>query len=135
MKLLKSLFALLSLLVFALLINTSCDDSLTVEEVDKRIIPSSNVSFVDHIYPVFQVKCIYCHNATDPDGGIDLTTYSAATADLNVIFPGEPETSRLVWAIEARSGVSPMPPIGYRTLTKNQIDGIKIWIDEGAKNN
>jgi len=30
-----------------------------------------------------------------------------------------------------------MPPIGsiVRPLTKNQVDGIKTWIREGAKNN
>ncbi len=94
-----------------------------------------NVSFSDHIYPVFQVKCISCHNATNPDGGLDLTTYAAATADLTIIYPGDPETSRLVWAIDGRSGVSPMPPIGYRALTINQIDGVKTWITEGAKDN
>ena len=70
-----------------------------------------------------------------PDGGLDLTTHSAATSNLDIIFPGEPDVSRLVWAIEARSGVSPMPPIGYPVLIPDQIDGIKTWIDEGAKNN
>ena len=122
-------------LIIAAFAFNGCDDTLTVQDVDNKTIPASNVSFSQHIYPVFQVKCIFCHNATDPDGGLDLTTYSAATADLNVIFPGDPETSRLVWTIEARAGISPMPPIGYRTLTKNQVDGVKTWIREGAKNN
>ena len=101
----------------------ACDDTLTVQDVDAKVIPSSNVSFADHIYPIFQVKCISCHNATNPDGGLDLTAYAAATSDLTIIFPGDPETSRLVWAVEGRAGISPMPPIGYRTLTKNQIEG------------
>ena len=135
MKLFKIYFSSFSSIIFVLLILTNCDDSLTVEDVDKKIIPSSNVSFADHVYPVFQVKCIYCHNATDPDGGLDLTTYASTTADLNVVFPGEAGLSSLYWAISGTSGVEPMPPIGYPVLTKNQIDGIKTWINEGAKNN
>lgn len=128
--------SILHLTYFVLLIgNFSCDDTLTVQDVDNKPIPASNVSFANHIYPVFQVKCIFCHNATDPDGGLDLTTYSAATANFTIIFPGNPETSTLVWAIEGRLEVSPMPPIGYRALTINQIDGIKTWITEGAKDN
>ncbi|MBE0551628.1 MAG: hypothetical protein IH619_04535, partial [Ignavibacterium sp.] len=52
------------------------------------------------------------------------------------VFPGEPDLSRLVWTIDPSiSGVSKMPPIGYRSITLDQLEGIKTWIDEGAKNN
>ena len=125
-------------LIFAIISSlVGCDDTLTVKDVDEKIIPPTNVSFADHIYPVFQVKCISCHNATNPDGGLDLTSYSAATADFNVIFPGNPDNSRLVWAIEGnRPPIQPMPPIGYsRPVTANQLQGIKTWIAEGAKDN
>jgi mono/diheme cytochrome c family protein len=135
MKFYKKYFSTVLSIIFVLFTVTNCDDSLTVEDVDKKDIPSSNVSFADHIYPVFQVKCINCHNATSPDAGLDLTSYAAATSSLDMIFPGSADVSRLVWSIEARSGVSPMPPIGYPILTKDQIDGIKTWINEGAKNN
>ena len=42
---------------------TSCDDTITVNDVDNNIIPDSLVSFSKHIYPVFQVKCALsgCH--------------------------------------------------------------------------
>jgi len=135
MKSFKKILTPFLTFIFILFVLLSCDDSLTVEDVDKKIIPSSNVSFAQHLYPVFQVKCIRCHNATDPDGNLDLTTYASATSDLNVVFPGEASLSRLYWAISGTSGIEPMPPIGYPVLTKNQIDGIKIWINEGANNN
>lgn len=115
----------------------SCDDTLTVQDVDNKIIPDKDVSFSKHIYPVFQVKCISCHNATNPDGGLDLTTYSAATADFNVIFPGNPDNSRIVWAIEGnKPPIQPMPPIGYsRPFNENQRLGLRTWITEGALDN
>lgn len=135
MKLFKKLINLLFPVIFTLFIVISCDDSITNEDIDNTRPPTSNLSFGKDIFPIFQVKCVRCHNATDPDGGLDLTSYGAATANLNVIFPGEPELSSLVWAIEARSGVEAMPPIGYPTLKSFHIDAIKTWIDEGAKNN
>ncbi len=121
--------------LFGLLFLTSCDDSLTNQDVDKKIPPTSNLSFGKDIYPIFQVKCMYCHNATDPAGGLDLTSYAAATADFNIIFPGEPELSGIVWAIEGRAGVTAMPLPGYPSLKPFHITAIKKWIEEGAKNN
>lgn len=135
MKLFQKYFSSFILFSFILLLIYSCDDSLTVEDVDKKDIPSSNVSFADHIYPVFQVKCIYCHNATNPDGGLDLTTYASATSDLTIIFPGNADGSILYLSVKPTTGIEPMPPIGYPILTQDQIEGIKTWINEGAKNN
>ena len=46
--------------------------------------------------------------------GIDLSTWVGVRADPNIVFPGEPDLSRLVWTIDASvSGISKMPPIGY----------------------
>ena len=120
-----------------LILTTGCDDTITVVDVDKRIIPGSNVSFSEHIYPVFQVKCAFsgCHVGPNPQAGLDLTSWATATADPSIILPGYPDLSSLVWTIEGVASFPPMPPIGYRPLTFNQIDGIKIWISEGALNN
>lgn len=116
----------------------ACDDTNTVDSVDNTTIPNSNVSFAQHIYPVLQVKCAYsgCHSGSDPAGGIDLTSWVNVTADPDVVFPGEPGLSKLIWTIDGTSGVSTMPP-AYTglVLTQNQIQGFKTWIKEGALNN
>ena len=127
----------ITLIFLILLTLVACDDTLTVQDVDNKIIPDKNVSFSQHIYPVFQVKCISCHNATNPDGGLDLTTYSAATSDLTIIFPGNPDNSRIVWAVEGdKPPIQKMPPIGYsRPFTANQRQGLRTWITEGALDN
>ncbi|RPI64633.1 MAG: hypothetical protein EHM44_02925 [Ignavibacteriales bacterium] len=129
---------LLSFVIISFLFLQSCDDTLTNENVDNKPIPATNVSFAEHIYPVFQVKCAFsgCHAQPNPSDGIDLSTWSGVTTDPNIVFPFEPDLSRLVWAIEGRAGISPMPVVGYtRPLTINQIQGIKTWIDEGALDN
>ena len=126
-------------LIFIFLSFTACDDTLNTNPIDSIIIPSQNVSYNEYIQPVFNYKCNNsgCHNAQDLAGGIDLTNWNGAVSDPSVVFPFQPENSRLVWAVEGISGANPMPPLGapVTPLTKNQIEGIKTWIKEGADNN
>lgn len=114
----------------------ACDDTLTNEDIDNKVIPTSNVSFGEYIQPVFQIKCntTNCHNSQDRAGGLSLDNHAETTSNVLVVFPGMPDNSKLVWAIEGRT-TKPMPPVGWPPLTKNQITGIRTWIKEGAKNN
>ena len=138
-KLLKIYPALfLFLFIFSLIVSGCKDTVAGNENIDKIIIPNSNVSFSKYIFPVFNLKCATagCHDEGTRAGDLSLTSWANATIDPSIIFPGHPENSRLVWAIEGQPGVAPMPPIGFvRPLTPNQIQGIKTWIKEGAKNN
>ncbi|HSD64845.1 MAG TPA: c-type cytochrome domain-containing protein [Ignavibacteriaceae bacterium] len=133
----KIIFSILLVLAFAIIITyTGCKDTVTAADIDKVVIPDSNVSYSKYIQPVFNVKCnsSNCHADASQAGGIDLTTCSNTTADPSVVFPGEPDNSRLVWSIEG-IGNFPMPPPGYPTLTQNQIKGVRTWIKEGAQCN
>ena len=133
------IFKQIALLFFVsnilLLINTGCDDTLTAEEVDNIVMPDSNVSYSDHIAIVFELKCVSCHNPSQKEGGVDLSTWSGIIADPRIVFPGSDSTSVLVWTIEYLPSVSPMPPFNYGQLVQNHIQGIRTWIREGAKNN
>ena len=130
---------ILSLTICTSLFIFSCDDTLTVEDVDNKPMPQSNISFSQNIYPVLQVKCAFsgCHASPNPSQGLDLSTYSGVTANPQIVFPGEPNISWLVLAIEGNTPpIQPMPPIGYaRPVTLEQIRGIRKWIEEGAENN
>lgn len=124
------------LIIFSLMIIYSCDDTITQDDLDNRIIPETNVSYSQHIQPIFDAKCNSsgCHNDIDLAGGLSLTSYSNTTADYLIVAPGLPDNSKLVWSIEGR-GTNPMPPVGRWPLTKAQITAIRTWIKEGAKNN
>ena len=115
---------------------TACDDTIKVTDLDNTVIPSSKVSYSKYIQPVFTAKCANagCHDDQNQAGGLSLTSWTNATADFQVVAPGIPQNSKLIWRITGSSGTL-MPPIGYWALTKNQIDGITTWVKEGAKNN
>ena len=132
----KNIFAVLFPLLFLIFVFLmGCKDQGT--NIDSTTIPSSNVSYSQYIQPVFDNKCNNsgCHEDATRAGGLSLTSWANTTSDPGIVFPNEPQNSRLIWAIQNQAGISPMPPYGYAALTKNQIDGIKAWVQEGAKNN
>ncbi len=130
----KIINALLFATFFIILI-ISCDD--TVAPNDE--IPDKNISYSQHIQPIFNVSCALsgCHDNQTAAAGLRLTSWVNVTADPQIVFPGEPDNSKLVWAIEGNTSVTPMPPIygNVPPLTSKQIKGIRTWIAEGAKNN
>jgi Planctomycete cytochrome C len=125
-------FILISL-AFVIVIAQSCDDSLTSTEIDNLVMPDSNVSYRMHVAPVFEVKCVPCHNSQQGEAGLDLSSWVNATRDPTIIFPGSDSTSILVYTIERFPPYAPMPP--YEWLQRNHINGIRTWIREGAQNN
>lgn len=135
MKTNKHGYSLLALFI-VLISFAACDDTINQDELDNKIIPSSNVSYSEYIQPVFNARCNNsgCHNDSDRAGGLSLTSHSNTTESYLVVAPGSPDNSTLVWAVEGKT-TEPMPPIGYRPLTTNQIQGIRTWVKEGAKNN
>ncbi len=131
----KNLVKYLLVLFTIIIISTfqNCDDSITSSDIANLVMPDSNVSYSIHIAPVFEVMCVGCHNSQTSEGGVDLSSWANATRDPSVIFPGSDSTSILVWTIERLPPYPPMPP--FERLKQNHIDGIRIWIREGAKNN
>ncbi|MDH3269575.1 MAG: hypothetical protein OEM46_12060 [Ignavibacteria bacterium] len=111
----------------------NCDDTITSTDIDNLVMPDSNVSYRRHISPVFEVKCVPCHNDSRSDGGVNLSSWVKATTDLSIIFPGSDSTSILVYTIERIPPYPPMPPSEW--LKRNHINGIRTWIREGALNN
>ena len=133
------LFSASIIIVAAISTFLSCDDTLVGNEIDNRYIPPNNVSYAEHIQPIFDFKCNSsgCHDGSSNETDIILTSWANTTANPLVVFPGEPDNSILVWAIEGQNGALIMPPLTYPVtpLTEMQRDGIKTWIKEGAKNN
>ncbi len=121
--------------IFALTAVIACDDTVAPD----LTIPDKDVSYSQHIQPLFNVSCAIagCHDNATAAGGLRLTSWVNTTANPQVVFPYEPDNSILVWAVEGNTSATPMPPINGNVmpLTRNQIQGIRTWIAEGAKNN
>ncbi|PKL83775.1 MAG: hypothetical protein CVV24_03410 [Ignavibacteriae bacterium HGW-Ignavibacteriae-3] len=133
----KFLINILFIISFAALFFISaCDDTSNITEIDSVTIPSQNVSYSQHIQPVLTAKCARagCHDDQTASGGLSLTSYSSTTASYLVVAPGYPQSSSLVTSVQGMT-TRPMPPVGFPPLITNQIDGIKTWVKEGAKNN
>ena len=131
----KRLYSLAIFISFvAVLFYTGCKDTITADQINNVVIPSSNVSYSQYIQPVLTVYCATsgCHDGTGGGGGISFTSYANTMASPDVVFPYHPETSHLVWVIE---GKVPQHPTLYYNLNANQIQGVRTWISEGAKNN
>lgn len=121
--------------IYLIVLTFSCKDIINDPNIPDKEIPKTNVSFSKHIQPIFYARCAIsgCHDDATHAANYSMTTWS------NIVQPGyvDPylvETSKVAWSIEG-IGVELMPPISYGYLTVNQIEGIKTWIREGAKNN
>ncbi|HEX3015957.1 MAG TPA: cytochrome b N-terminal domain-containing protein [Desulfobacteria bacterium] len=86
-------------------------------------------SYTQNIAPIFQSKCISCHSSSS--GNYALDSY-AGVVKQNVV-PGNPDGSKLILKLEGKD--QPQMPLGQNPLSKDQIQTIKNWVQDGARNN
>jgi len=90
------------------------------------------------VKPVFEAKCVSCHNESKKKGGLAMHTFEAMAlgGDGGAIFTaGEVEGSELIRRItlpEHHDDV--MPPEGKTPLTEQESALIKFWIEQGQAN-
>ena len=90
------------------------------------------------VKPVFEAKCVSCHNESKKKGGLAMHTFKAMAlgGDGGAIFTaGEVEGSELIRRItlpEHHDDV--MPPEGKTPLTEQESALIKFWIEHGQAN-
>ena len=100
------------------------NDNLCVEGV---------ISFHHQILPIMVSACAYsgCHDANTAEEGIVLETYEDIIKE---VTPGDPGESELYESITEDEGDEIMPPPPSSPLTRLQINTIRQWILQGAKN-
>jgi hypothetical protein len=120
-------------------------DSVLIEVIDNSIVlPESNLTYRDHIKPLFTVRCgsergchVHYNDGGNPARGLDLTIYMDMINHLidgstDLIIPGQGEQSFLYNILLGPvSGRSQMPK-DRPPLNSNNMNGIRVWIDEGA---
>ena len=100
------------------------------------------VSYKNDVRPILHDYCLSCHQ---PGGkgyeasGLDMRTYQSlmkGTKFGSVIKPGDSFTSILNTLVEGRAHASIKMPLGMEGgLSKKNVDILKKWVDQGAKNN
>jgi len=87
------------------------------------------------VQPLFNQTCAIsgCHDDSQ-SLQVRLTSYgNVYFAQPQIVVEGTPESSVLVLRIEGRLGQR--MPLNRNPLNQNQINGIRAWIAEGARNN
>lgn len=134
----KFIFLTIIFLGFVYL-SLTCKDEVTGGDPNSIVFPDSNVSYNNHVEPLFLAMCAIpggCHAGENPAGDLSLETYDDLYSTIyRTYIPGDPDNSRLVRAIEGKESGIPQMPLGRPPLNSNQIKGIRTWIKEGAKNN
>ena len=90
------------------------------------------VSYHQQIRPILQRSCQGCHQPSDPNGELILTSYEALRKGGSggvALIPGSPDESLM---IELISGDPPAMPQRGDPLTVEDVDLFRRWIAEGA---
>jgi len=98
--------------------------------------PPATVSYYEQVRPIFQNHCQGCHQPAKAQGGYVMTEFSALLkgGDIgNAIVPGDVEASELVMRLELEEGDEALMPKGGPPLSKLEIETIKTWIAQGAR--
>ncbi len=85
-----------------------------------------NVSFAGSIQPLLRANCFSCHGNGSNLGNVSLDTYDEVKALA--------ASGRLLGSISHLAGFAPMPA-GADKLDDCSINAVRIWIDEGTRNN
>ena len=104
--------------------------------------PANKIDFNRHIRPILSGRCFVCHGPDEDERmgggehGLRLDTRQGAMEDLGdyaAIVPGDPDASELLVRIKSDDESEQMPPpdVG-KSLSKDEIDLIARWIEEGA---
>ena len=94
--------------------------------------------YEDMIAPIFEAKCLSCHNAQKAKGNFLMTSYEnlikAGDSNSPSLTPTSPEKSELYNRVALPEDHDDhMPPQGKTPLTQAEISLLKYWIESGAQ--
>ncbi|MEX0890472.1 MAG: c-type cytochrome [Balneolaceae bacterium] len=138
----KAIYSVI-LVVFLFAALTGCSDNPAAgepeEELPEEELPSSDLSFSEHILPIFNNNCRNCHIG-QAQNGVMLDSYTNVMESVGdqykteIVKAGSPDESPLVDKIESDPEIGGRMPQGG-SLSNDQIQAIRTWIEEGAENN
>jgi hypothetical protein len=88
--------------------------------------------FREHVAPILEKRCLHCHGAETSKGGLSLASRKGLLHGGDngpAVVPGKPEESLL---LEMVSGDAPEMPQKDKPLSKEQVEGLRRWVEAGA---
>ncbi|MEO9591583.1 MAG: DUF1549 domain-containing protein [Rhodopirellula bahusiensis] len=99
---------------------------------------TKTISYHDDVLPILRANCFGCHQGAKQLGEYVMTDFSGmlsgGESGDTAIVPGDSESSNLVSLITSHDGVAEMPRAPRKPLHETEVDTIRRWIDQGAKN-
>ena len=105
----------------------------------------ATVSFAADVQPIFTDRCLGCHSGPVPTAGLDLGSgashadlvgvVSAGYAPALRVAPGDTAASVLYHKVFGTGGYGARMPFGGPALPAVELDRIRTWIREGARDN
>lgn len=104
---------------------------------EKELVPVDKaLVYKDVIQPIFESKCISCHNPDKTKGGlmlIDEKSILKGGKDGKLIVPGQPAISLLLQRIHlVAEDKKHMPPAGKPQLTPDEMNLLYLWVKGNA---
>ena len=103
------------------------------------------VSYTQDVKPILEKNCFECHQQGGQGfiaSGVSMVTYAElmqGTANGPMIIAGDVESSNLIVLMEGRADPSIKMPQAHgmqkKSVAKEDLDTIKLWIEQGAKYN
>lgn len=100
-----------------------------------------DVSFSADVQPILEKYCLDCHVRGGPGydaSGFDMSSHESLMKGGKYgafVIPGDPFGSNLMVLVEGRAHPSIRMPHGREKLSDREIEVLKAWVQEGAKNN
>lgn len=109
--------------------------SFTLLHSDEKSTSPEPVDFLKSVKPILEARCFECHNETKKRGGLRLDSIRGILqggSSGSILIAEKGTESLLIRHVTGTGGVERMPPKGD-PLTKEQIDILRLWIQQGAK--
>jgi len=108
--------------------------ALVLASAAVRSVSAAPVDYSREVRPILAENCFHCHgqDANHREAKLRLDTFEGQRHD-DVIVPGRPADSELVFRILSEEPDEKMPPLSsHRALTTEQKETLRRWVAEGA---
>ena len=94
---------------------------------------ATTIDYLSDVQPILAEACYGCHGPNESARQADLR-FDTDNFLTEVVVPGNPNASPLLQRLISDDAIGRMPPLSSgRTLTLDQIDVVRRWIDTGAE--